>query len=155
CHNCGECLYACQYAPPHEFGIDAPRAFARVRHRSYEEYAWPRRFASAFRRQGASMALALAAGFTAILAGATPARTPGAFWDQAADGRFYRVVPHSVMVALFGTVGAAVALVLTVGVRRCWKDFDAGPRAGTGSALSRALGDALRLSHLHGAGADC
>ena len=20
CHNCGECLYACQFAPPHEFG---------------------------------------------------------------------------------------------------------------------------------------
>ena len=25
CHNCGECLYACQYAPPHEFGINVPQ----------------------------------------------------------------------------------------------------------------------------------
>jgi citrate/tricarballylate utilization protein len=31
CHNCGECLYACQYAPPHEFGIDLPRTLAEVR----------------------------------------------------------------------------------------------------------------------------
>ena len=29
CHNCGECLYACQYAPPHEFGINVPRTLAR------------------------------------------------------------------------------------------------------------------------------
>ena len=28
CHNCGECLYACQYAPPHEFGINVPRMMA-------------------------------------------------------------------------------------------------------------------------------
>src|ERR1041384_1255100 len=28
CHNCGECLYACQYAPPHEFGIDVPKTMA-------------------------------------------------------------------------------------------------------------------------------
>jgi Fe-S oxidoreductase len=28
CHNCGECLYACQYAPPHEFGINVPRTLA-------------------------------------------------------------------------------------------------------------------------------
>ena len=27
CHNCGECLYACQYAPPHEFGINVPRTW--------------------------------------------------------------------------------------------------------------------------------
>ena len=42
CHNCGECLYACQYAPPHEFGINVPRTLAEIRLRSYEEYCWPR-----------------------------------------------------------------------------------------------------------------
>ncbi len=24
CHNCGACLYACQYAPPHEFAAELP-----------------------------------------------------------------------------------------------------------------------------------
>src|SRR5688572_33395533 len=42
CHNCGECLYACQYAPPHEFGINVPRMLAEVRVTSYEDYCWPR-----------------------------------------------------------------------------------------------------------------
>ena len=41
CHNCGECLYACQYAPPHEFGIDVPRTLSKVRVESYEAAAWP------------------------------------------------------------------------------------------------------------------
>src|SRR5688572_32891927 len=31
CHNCGECLYACQYAPPHEFGINVPNTLAQIR----------------------------------------------------------------------------------------------------------------------------
>ena len=25
CHNCGACLHACQYAPPHEFAVSVPR----------------------------------------------------------------------------------------------------------------------------------
>src|SRR5262245_28073345 len=31
CHGCGECLYACQYAPPHEFGINVPRTLGEIR----------------------------------------------------------------------------------------------------------------------------
>ena len=38
CHNCGECLYACQYAPPHEFNINVPQTLAQLRVRSYEDY---------------------------------------------------------------------------------------------------------------------
>ena len=31
CHNCGACLYACQYAPPHEFQLNFPKVLAQVR----------------------------------------------------------------------------------------------------------------------------
>src|SRR6218665_3422621 len=41
CHDCGACLHACQYAPPHEFAINVPRAMARVRVQTYADYAWP------------------------------------------------------------------------------------------------------------------
>ena len=30
CHDCGECYYACQYAPPHEFGLNFPKTLASV-----------------------------------------------------------------------------------------------------------------------------
>src|SRR6266540_4468025 len=58
CHNCGECLYACQYAPPHEFGINVPATLARIRLRSYEEYSWPRAFGTAFRHHNVLATLA-------------------------------------------------------------------------------------------------
>src|SRR5712671_1974295 len=50
CHNCGECLYACQYAPPHEFGINVPETLSAVRLESYEEYCWPAALGASFRR---------------------------------------------------------------------------------------------------------
>src|SRR5262245_33258031 len=50
CHNCGECLYACQYAPPHEFGINVPRVLAKTRVASYEEFCWPSWMRPAFRQ---------------------------------------------------------------------------------------------------------
>ena len=62
CHNCGECLYACQYAPPHEFGIDVPRTLSKVRVESYEASVWPPFAAIAFRRPWATTFAALAVG---------------------------------------------------------------------------------------------
>src|SRR4029077_17362813 len=62
CHNCGECLYACQYAPPHEFGIDVPRTLSKVRVESYEAAAWPAFAAVAFRWPWTAAFAALAVG---------------------------------------------------------------------------------------------
>jgi citrate/tricarballylate utilization protein len=77
CHNCGECLYACQYAPPHEFGINVPRTLAEIRLRSYEDYAWPRALGAAMRRRGIATAAALSGATTMVTLGATrwPARS--------------------------------------------------------------------------------
>ena len=70
CHNCGECLYACQYAPPHEFGINVPRTLAEIRLASYEDYSWPRPFASLVRRHSPPTAVALTALFSTLFAAA-------------------------------------------------------------------------------------
>src|SRR5579859_5222960 len=42
CHDCRACFYACMYAPPHEFGVNIPKALAEVRERTYAAYALPR-----------------------------------------------------------------------------------------------------------------
>lgn len=42
CHHCGACYYACQYAPPHEFGVNVPAVLAERRAETYADYAWPR-----------------------------------------------------------------------------------------------------------------
>ncbi len=43
CHNCRGCFYACQYAPPHEFGLNLPKALAEVRQESWEGLCLPAR----------------------------------------------------------------------------------------------------------------
>jgi len=152
CHNCGECLYACQYAPPHEFGIDVPLTLARIRHRSYDEYAWPGWLALALRQNGVTSALTLAVVLAATLFVAGMATNARALW-QRLDGQFYLVVPHAVLVTLFGAIGLVVVAALGVGCARCWRDMKGvPPRPG---AIGRALSDALSLRHLHASGADC
>src|SRR3954471_21997068 len=42
CHDCRACFYACMYAPPHEFGVNIPKALAEVREQTYSQYALPR-----------------------------------------------------------------------------------------------------------------
>jgi citrate/tricarballylate utilization protein len=176
CHNCGECLYACQYAPPHEFGIDVPRTLARIRLRSYEEYAWPQPLAAAFRRQNLATGLLLAVGLTVVMLAATLATRGPALWNPGDAGDFYAVMPHGVMIALFGGVGLFVMLALGIGVRRCRRDMDSVPvpsafdhvasgstavasgfsRLSVASGFSRkSLRDILTLRHLHATGDDC
>ena len=60
CHNCRNCYYACQYAPPHEFSINLPKSFSQIRVETFEEYAWPRPLASLFRRNGVVVSLIVA-----------------------------------------------------------------------------------------------
>jgi citrate/tricarballylate utilization protein len=167
CHNCGECLYACQYAPPHEFAINVPRTFAELRIESYESYAWPGALASAFRRNGVGTSLALAAGMIAVMWVLRLAvADPGV---PAAQADFYAVIPHLAMVSLFGAVFTFVLVALAVGVARFRRDSRTGaPLPGAkvnvdGAGIQarpkgpdlRALRDVLTLKNLHGHGADC
>jgi citrate/tricarballylate utilization protein len=157
CHGCGECLYACQYAPPHEFSINVPQTLAAVRVDSYERYAWPPALSGVFRR-GVGSALLLAVALAAVLLGATLATNADAL-RGGAGADFYAVIPHGVLVTLFGGVGAFVLLALAIGVARCRRDFAAtatpAPSHERRPGLAKALHDAFTLRHLHVAGADC
>ena len=157
CHGCGECLYACQYAPPHEFSIHVPQTLARQRLNSYEQYAWPAPLGAAFRRQGVATALALAALMTILFLGSVWLLNPDALRNAGAAADFYAVVPHSAMVAIFGGVGAFVATALAIGVARCWRNFSSAlPKGSTaGGGVATAVHDVLALRHLHVAGRAC
>ena len=77
-----------------------PRTLAEIRLQSYQEYAWPRALGAAFTRHNLLTGLGLAAVLSAIMAVAAPGGLSQA--DGSAD--FYAVVPHGVMVSLFGIV---------------------------------------------------
>lgn len=180
CHNCGECLYACQYAPPHEFNVNVPRTLAQIRLESYETYAWPAALSRAFRTHSVTTSLALSIGMMAVMLLA--ARLTGTMQPPVQTADFYRVLPHHVMIGLFGSVFAFVVAALAVGVARFRRDIRlAGPRlddnetrrgtrptyVGRGpwralfassrgpAVLWSAVRDALTLRNLHAHGTDC
>lgn len=156
CHNCGECLYACQFAPPHEFGINVPQALAAIRLQSYEDYCWPRSLGAAFRRSSVFTALALAAGLTAVLLLATALVNPGAMTGGIRPADFYAVVPHAVMVSLFGGVFIFALVAFAMGLSRFWREQGKDTReAHPGSFPRSALRDMVTLRHLHASGVDC
>ncbi len=156
CHNCRGCYYACQYAPPHEWGINIPRAMAEVRAESYIEYAWPPGAAKAFEKNGVvvSMAVAISIAFVLIVSMAISA--PGAFFQARpmAPGAFYSVMPLWAM-QLVGIASFGYALVaMAMGARNFWRD--AGPTEPVGAkALGIALWDVLTLKNLGGGGNGC
>jgi citrate/tricarballylate utilization protein len=146
CHNCGACLHACQYAPPHGFAVNVPRSLAQVRVQTYEDYAWPRAFGALYRANGVAVALALAAALALFLVLALVLR--GSLLHQPLAGNFYAVFPHGLLVALFGVAFAFAVLALALGAARFWRDHSPGPARG--GAVAEAAHDALRLTYLDG-----
>jgi citrate/tricarballylate utilization protein len=155
CHNCGACFHACQYAPPHEFGVNVPQAMAQVRARTYADFAWPRGFGALYRRNGLSVALALAGSLALFLVLALAAK--GSLLHEPLQGNFYAVFPHSLLVSMFGAVFGVAILALAIGVARFWCAIDAtepGAKA-SAAAIGEAARNALALTYLdggHGAG---
>jgi citrate/tricarballylate utilization protein len=124
CHNCGACLHACQYAPPHEFAVNVPQAMAKVRLKTYSDYAWPQAFAGAYKSNGWVVSLALAVGLALFFVIAAWMKQP--LWHApslgGAGGNFYAVFPHSLMVNVFGIVFGFAVLALSIGLWRFWKE---------------------------------
>ncbi len=149
CHNCGACLHACQYAPPHEFAVNVPQAMARVRARGYAHYAWPAGWGRLYERNGAMTALALALGLALFLMLAVALQgTPRSLWGAPGSGSFYAIFPHGLMVGLFAPVFSFALAALGIGVARFWRDVT--PGAAGAPALAEALHDTLRLKYLDG-----
>ena len=158
CHNCGACLHACQYAPPHEFAVNVPQAMAQVRGQTYADYAWPPALGRLYQRQGHTLSLALAAGLALFLVLGAVLQGGGldALWGTHLGGNFYRLFPHNLLVGLFAPVFLFVVFALGMGVRRFWRDVSP---ATSGAPLSlpasaEATHDVLRLKYLDGGHGD-
>ena len=159
CHACRGCYYACQYAPPHEFGINVPRVLAEVRAESYAQYAWPGPLATLYRRNGLTMALAMAIGVGIVLLLAMLLQRQAVLFapQPVVPGRgFYDVVPYGVMVTVASVTFLFSLLAMAVGFARFWTD--SGGRAAEltqGRPLWQAFRDAATLRYLGGGGHGC
>lgn len=150
CHNCGACLHACQYAPPHDFAVNVPKTMATVRVQTYTDFAWPNALGRLYRRNGLTIGLTLAVCLAAFLA--LTSWAAGLLHPAPHVGSFYAVFPHNVLALMFGMVFGFAALALGVGVTRFWRMGTAGPTSA--SALGEATHHVLALDYLGGGHGD-
>lgn len=157
CHSCGACLHDCQYAPPHEFKVNVPRVMAMVRADSYASYAWPSFLAPLFRRNGLAISIITAISVTAFILAFIVAHDPAnLFAVHLGEGAFYEMMPHNMMVGLFGTVSLYSLLALAMGFRLFWKDTNAVNRVvADAPSVWQAVKDAAGLRYLDGGGVGC
>ena len=154
CHNCGACLHACQYAPPHEFAVNVPQAMAQVRGQTYADYAWPPALGRLYQRNGLTLSLALAAGLAIFLLLALALN--GTLWGGDLQGNFYKLFPHNLLVGMFAPVFLWAVVALGLGVRRFWRDVTPATSGLPVSlpAAAEATSDVLRLKYLGGGHGD-
>ncbi|MFP3924189.1 tricarballylate utilization 4Fe-4S protein TcuB [Pseudomonas sp. W5-36] len=150
CHNCGACLSACQYAAPHEFAINVPKAMAKVRLDTYAEYAWPKALGTLYQRNGLTLALASGAGLAFFLC--LTLMVMGNLFTAMPGGNFYGIFPHNTLALMFGAVFGFAVLALGIGVRRFWRNVS--PAQSTlplkASAALEATANVAQLKYLDG-----
>ena len=149
CHNCGACLHACQYAPPHEFAVNIPQSMAQVRVQTYVDYAWPPALGKLYERNGLTLALALAVGLALFLMLAVALK--GTLWSVPVSN-FYDIFPHNLLVGLFAPVFLFATLALGLGVRRFWRDVTPATSSAplSAPATAEATDAVLRMKYLDG-----
>lgn len=154
CHQCGACLPDCQYSPPHQFDVNIPRTFAKLRNETYSVYAWPRALSGVFARNAVMVTIAAALSVAAFIAGFVAFQDPDVLFGEHA-GDFFKLMPHGAMVTVFGAVALYVIVAFVFSLRAYWRAINAdAPRAGL-TAMAQAVRDAGELNYLGGGGGGC
>jgi len=157
CHNCRGCYYACQYAPPHEFSVNVPKALGELRLETYREWSWPASLAGMFSRNALAVAVITALSVLLVLLLTLAGKGPsGLFGVHTGEEAFYRVIPYPALVLTMSALGIFVVAALLKGFANLWKETGGTP--GELIALRanvQALWDALRLRYLDGGGHGC
>lgn len=157
CHNCRDCYYACQYAPPHPFALNFPRVMGEVRLQTYAESSWPAAFKGVFRRNGLTVTLLATLAVAAVLLGTLAGvGAESLFGMHHGPGAFYQVIAYRTMVLPLALLGIGVLVGLGKGMARLWQSMGRTPADFFNrKAHLRAMGDVLRLKYLDGGGQGC
>ncbi|BBP65739.1 tricarballylate utilization protein B [Pseudomonas sp. Cab53] len=150
CHNCGACLSACQYAAPHEFAVNVPKAMAKVRLETYTSYAWPQPLGKLYQRNGLTLGLASGAGLALFLS--LTLMIMGNLFVAMPGGNFYGIFPHNTLALMFSAVFGFAVLALGIGVRRFWREISPAeaPLPLKASAALEAGANVAQLKYLDG-----
>ena len=157
CHNCRGCYYACQYAPPHEFGVNVPKTFSALRVETYQDFAWPKFLGGLFQRNGLAVSLITLVSVAVVGLLTFLVQDPSVLFSaQSGQGAFYVIVPYLLMVVPASVLGLFILVAFAIGFQRFWRDTGGTWRELVNlRALAVASWDALRLRYLEGGGHGC
>ena len=149
CHHCGACYHACQYAPPHEFGVNVPKTLAERRNETYQQFAWPAPLAGLFERNGLVVVMVITASLALAVGLMLAMISPALFWGvHLGEGAFYQIMPHTVMAGIPMVITAFALLSFIMGWRRYW--IETGAKWRGFLALREALSATANLRYLGG-----
>lgn len=152
CHQCAECFYDCQYAPPHEFNVSIPQQFATIRQESYKKYAFLPALSKVFDKNAlitsVVLLIMLFLGFCLASNVFEISGLERSINEISKKGDFFAVLPYGYMVGVFGIVGAFSALALVVGFVRFSKAI--GLQSPPLEAIKQSIKDTLSLRYLGG-----
>jgi citrate/tricarballylate utilization protein len=157
CFDCRDCYYACQYAPPHEFGVNIPKLMSELRTDTYREFTWPTILSGLFKRNALAVSVITAASIVIILALVLAFRGADVlFATHLGEGTFYRVVPFIAMTVPASLIALYGFAVFIIGAVHFWLETQ-GPVSALidSAALWRATKDAFGLAYMKGGGAGC
>jgi len=153
CHDCRGCYYSCQYAPPHEFDLNIPKTFSKIRAVTYRKFSWPPNFSLASFKYGGLLILLSVLSITGVLWGLFSGGK--FFFSDHPDNSFYSVIPEAVIIwisaALF--LFALISFVKSFGSFRSY--ISGSPHAFRLKPLIKTVADILTLRYLDGFGEGC
>jgi len=155
CHNCRSCYYACQYAPPHEFSLNFPKAMAELRAQTYEKGA-PAFLQRFFPNNALYVFTASLLSILVLIAAVLYFKGPQVlFGVHTGPGAFYEIIPYPAMLIVFSLALLFALAALWMGGCALWKMTEGKTQWLHISSHKQAIKDVCALKYLDGGGDGC
>jgi citrate/tricarballylate utilization protein len=155
CHDCRACFDACMYSPPHEFGVDLPKALSAVRVADYQRHVWPPRVPRAFSGWSGVILGGLSSVAVVLALAVVHVGWSGLIRSNGNAASPYQLLPYPVLVTLMAVAALYSVVVMALAARGYWRSIDAAPRRVTVRAIAQATWYAATLRYLRGGGVEC
>lgn len=124
CHDCGDCYYACPFTAPHEFNINPPRLFAKLREKTYQQYAWPSSWGRAISKKVTGFWISFILSSLIFFGYIFASGSGSDLWQvYTGENAFYALIPKNLMVAVFVILSFWMVGIWFIGAVRYWRDI--------------------------------
>lgn len=144
CHDCRECVFACPFTTPHQFGVNPPKLFAELRQESYHKYALTSPLGKVNFWLTTVIALVVFLVIALFVNG-----SGNVFSQHLGSGAFYKVLSEGFLTILFTIFGLWMVFGWVIGAARYWRDLKSEKTQPViARDVTKAIRDAFALRYL-------